>query len=117
MDTNNNNYEDVYNTRRHAIKDFYDDSTILVTGGTGFLGKVLIEKILRTCLNVQCIYILLRTKKGLSSDQRHAELIQNPVGHLLNASIVYETDRVFLFSLINRFLIRFARKNRSSYEN
>lgn len=83
MDTNNNNYEDAYNTKRHAIKDFYDDSTILVTGGTGFLGKVLIEKILRTCLNVQCIYILLRTKKGLSSDQRYAELIQNPVGPIL----------------------------------
>lgn len=84
MDTNNNNYEDAYNTGRHAIKDFYDDSTILVTGGTGFLGKVLIEKILRTCLNVQCVYILLRTKKGLSSDQRYAELIQNPVGPILN---------------------------------
>lgn len=29
------------------IQRFYEDSSILITGGTGFVGKVLTEKILR----------------------------------------------------------------------
>lgn len=73
-----NNNEDL-NTNSHIIKEFYKNSTIFVTGGTGFIGKVLIEKLLRTCTSLTCIYVLVRPKKGLSSEQRYADLIQNPV--------------------------------------
>lgn len=80
-DTNNN--EIFINTpgipNRASIKSFYQNAYILVTGGTGFLGKVLLEKLLRTCDTLQCIYVLLRSKRGLSSEQRYRELIQNPV--------------------------------------
>lgn len=78
IDRGNNN--NAYTTNNvHIIKEFYNNSTILITGGTGFLGKVLIEKILRSCEQVQCVYVLLRPKRGLTSDQRYTELIQNPV--------------------------------------
>lgn len=30
-----------------AIQEFYRDTTIFVTGATGFLGKILLEKLLR----------------------------------------------------------------------
>lgn len=73
------NGKDATPTKSRAIKDFYENATILVTGGTGFLGKVLIEKILRTCIDVRCVYILIRPKKNLNSEQRYAELIKNPV--------------------------------------
>lgn len=69
-----------FDTNRHSIKSFYQNSVILVTGGTGFIGKVLLEKLLRSCENIQCIYVLLRTKRGLSSEERYKQLIQNPVG-------------------------------------
>lgn len=79
---NNNNIiqdENDYDTNRYSIKSFYRNTVVLVTGGTGFLGKVLIEKLLRSCDNIRCVYVLLRPKRGLSSEQRHKELLQNPV--------------------------------------
>jgi alcohol-forming fatty acyl-CoA reductase len=45
------------------IYEFYRESTVLITGGTGFMGKVLVEKLLR-CFEVKKIYLLVRTKKG-----------------------------------------------------
>lgn len=42
---------------------FYDQKSILITGTTGFVAKVLLEKILRV-LDVRCVYILIRAKKG-----------------------------------------------------
>ena len=29
------------------IGDFYRDKTVFITGGTGFIGKIIIEKLLR----------------------------------------------------------------------
>ncbi|XP_017076106.2 fatty acyl-CoA reductase wat [Drosophila eugracilis] len=44
------------------ILNFYRDKTVFVTGGTGFLGKVIIEKLLRST-DVKRIYFLVRPKK------------------------------------------------------
>lgn len=75
----NNNVSDPFDTSRYEIKNFYKNACVLVTGGTGFLGKVLIEKLLRTCEDIQCVYVLVRSKRGLSSEKRYADLIKNPV--------------------------------------
>ena len=47
----------------YSILDNYKDQNIFITGGTGFLGKVLIEKILRDISNCNKIYILIRDNK------------------------------------------------------
>lgn len=52
------------------VAESFVGKTIFITGGSGFLGKVLIEKILRKCPNVERIYLLLRPKKGSSPKQR-----------------------------------------------
>lgn len=49
---------------RTDIQKFYKDQCVFVTGGTGFLGKVLIEKLLRSCGDLDTIYVLVRPKKG-----------------------------------------------------
>ena len=47
------------------ISNFYEGKTILLTGSTGFLGKVILEKILRSFSNVKKIYItIMGASKG-----------------------------------------------------
>lgn len=53
--------------------------TIFITGGSGFLGKVLIEKILRKTPEIRKIYMLLRPKKGKEPRQRIEEIFSSPV--------------------------------------
>lgn len=47
-----------------SVADFYDGQEVLVTGGTGFLGKTILEKLLFSCPKVKKIYLLLREKRG-----------------------------------------------------
>ncbi|XP_062531401.1 fatty acyl-CoA reductase wat isoform X3 [Bombyx mori] len=61
-----------------AVRQFYAGTTALITGGTGFIGKQLIEKLLRSC-DVKRIYILARSKKGLSMEERLQLQFKDPV--------------------------------------
>ncbi|KAI4313527.1 hypothetical protein L6164_026500 [Bauhinia variegata] len=50
--------------------------TILVTGATGFLGKIFVEKILRVQPDVKKLYLLLRASNSCSAAERmHNEII------------------------------------------
>ncbi|KAH8330484.1 hypothetical protein KR067_003931 [Drosophila pandora] len=51
------------------IQGFYRNKTVFITGGTGFLGKVVIEKLLRTT-EVKKIYSLTREKRGRDIKER-----------------------------------------------
>ncbi|KAL2741587.1 fatty acyl-CoA reductase wat-like [Vespula squamosa] len=59
------------------IQKFYDGECIFLTGGTGFMGKLLIEKLLRGCPGIRCIYILIRPKKGKNVLERMLELVKD----------------------------------------
>ena len=61
------------------IQEIFRDASILLTGATGFLGQVVIEKLLRTCNTLGKIYILVRPKKGKSREERFKELFDGPV--------------------------------------
>lgn len=60
------------------ILEFYKDSTVFVTGATGFLGKLCMEKLLRTT-EVGKIYVLMRPKKGKDIQKRFDELFDDAV--------------------------------------
>lgn len=62
-----------------VIAQWYVDQHILVTGATGFMGKILVEKILRSCPKVNTLYVLVRPKKGKQPKQRMEELLNSPV--------------------------------------
>lgn len=46
------------------ICEFYKGKNVLVTGATGYCGKVLVEKLLRTCVGIGNIFIIVRRKKN-----------------------------------------------------
>ena len=62
-----------------ALINFYRNSTIFITGGTGFVGKVLIEKLLRTCPHLSRIYILIRPKWNQTVEERFKNLLNSSV--------------------------------------
>ncbi|PZC70617.1 hypothetical protein B5X24_HaOG215448 [Helicoverpa armigera] len=82
-----------------TIPEFYKGKTIFVTGGSGFIGKVLIEKLLYSCTELDRIYLLLRNKKGVKSEDRLAELYAAPCFQRLKAERpgVFES-KVFVVS-------------------
>ncbi|XP_066944625.1 putative fatty acyl-CoA reductase CG5065 isoform X1 [Macrobrachium rosenbergii] len=51
------------------VTEWYRNKTVFITGGTGFMGKVLVEKLLRSC-PVRRIYLLMRPKRGVDVEQR-----------------------------------------------
>jgi nucleoside-diphosphate-sugar epimerase len=57
------------------IMTYYRNKSIFITGATGFLGKVLVEKLLRSCYDLRKIYVLVRHKKGATPAQRLNELV------------------------------------------
>jgi len=48
------------------IRDFYNDKVLLITGTTGFLGKVILEKFFRSVNNFKRIYLFVRPKSGVA---------------------------------------------------
>uniref|UniRef100_A0A8D8YXS6 Fatty acyl-CoA reductase n=1 Tax=Cacopsylla melanoneura TaxID=428564 RepID=A0A8D8YXS6_9HEMI len=77
---------DEYRSLPDRVAETFTGKTIFMTGATGFLGKVLLEKILRKSPNVKRIYILMRQKKGKNAKQRIEELFTSPLFTLLKTT-------------------------------
>ena len=56
------------------VSQFYNGKNIFLTGGTGFLGKCFMEKVLRSCPGVGNIYMLCRGKRGKTPQERMDKL-------------------------------------------
>ncbi|XP_014231220.1 fatty acyl-CoA reductase wat-like [Trichogramma pretiosum] len=69
------------------LQTFYAGQTVFLTGGTGFLGKVLVEKLLRSCPDVKRIYILVRDKRDVSVKDRMAKYFDDAVFDRLKKEI------------------------------
>lgn len=71
----------------NRVADVLTGRAVFITGGTGFMGKVLLEKILRTCSGVDTIYLLIRNKKGKEPRQRVEEIFASPLFGKLKAQV------------------------------
>ena len=58
------------------LAEAYRDKTILLTGGTGFLGTALVEKILRSLPDLGRLYLVVRPSKDKSAaDRFHKDVL------------------------------------------
>ncbi|XP_020298170.1 putative fatty acyl-CoA reductase CG5065 [Pseudomyrmex gracilis] len=64
---------------RSEVQSFYKDKVIFITGASGFMGKVLMEKLLYSCSDLSKIYILMRDKKGRSWENRFKDMFNTPL--------------------------------------
>lgn len=62
----------------NSIQEFYVGKTIFITGGSGFMGKVLIEKLLYSCTDIDQVIVLMRPKKNKTAQQRVDEFAKIP---------------------------------------
>eukprot|EP00742_Colponemidia_sp_Colp-10_P010413 GILJ01011431.1.p1 GENE.GILJ01011431.1~~GILJ01011431.1.p1 ORF type:complete len:1177 (+),score=214.25 GILJ01011431.1:40-3570(+) len=66
------------------IEEFYKGRRLFLTGCTGFLGKVILEKIMRALPEIDKLYILVRAKAGMSVDERmKKEILSTPLFDIL----------------------------------
>jgi alcohol-forming fatty acyl-CoA reductase len=61
--------------QRSEVKEFFRDKTVLITGTTGFVGKVLLEKMIRCLPDIKRIYLMLRPRPNMTLSQRVQEQI------------------------------------------
>ena len=59
------------------IHSYYCGKNILLTGCTGFLGKVILEKVLRSLPETGKIYLLVRPKKNVEPIERVREILSS----------------------------------------
>lgn len=63
------------------ISDFYKGHSILITGASGFIGKQLLEKLLRSCSQLKKIYILMRDSNRATASERLEHILSSAVKH------------------------------------
>ncbi|KAJ2951980.1 hypothetical protein O0L34_g4243 [Tuta absoluta] len=80
------------------IPGFYSGKSIFITGGAGFMGKVLVERILATCPDVGNIYLLMRKKREQTPEERLQQLKQSKVFDVLRAKNPRQLDKLVLVS-------------------
>ncbi|KAH8371753.1 hypothetical protein KR093_008781 [Drosophila rubida] len=61
------------------VQEFYKDKTVFITGASGFMGKVLLEKLLYSCHSLKEVIIICRPKRGKAPESRLEEMFKLPI--------------------------------------
>uniref|UniRef100_H2YBG4 Fatty acyl-CoA reductase n=1 Tax=Ciona savignyi TaxID=51511 RepID=H2YBG4_CIOSA len=69
-----------------TMAEFYAGKTVAITGGTGFLGQGITEKLLRTCPDISKIILFIRTKRNTDPKERLKQLAMKPAFDILRQS-------------------------------
>ncbi|CAG9765389.1 unnamed protein product [Ceutorhynchus assimilis] len=73
------------------IKEFYENKNVLLTGGTGYLGKLIIEKLLRTT-NVKTIFLIVRSKQDIAFHKRISKMFEEQVNIVFHCGASLNMD-------------------------
>jgi fatty acyl-CoA reductase len=80
-----------------TLQKFYGGLVIFITGGTGFLGKLLLLKLLQSCPDIGGIIMLLREKRGQSCRERLFSVLSSPVSVTQYVSLSIEAPIILSF--------------------
>ncbi|KAG8230556.1 hypothetical protein J437_LFUL010157, partial [Ladona fulva] len=58
------------------IARFFSGQSLLLTGATGFVGRALLFKLLKSCPQLQRVYVVVRRKKKKSAQERVREILE-----------------------------------------
>lgn len=64
-----------------GIQGFFAGKSVFITGVTGLVGKLVLEKLLRSCSDLQKVYVLVRNKKNKDGAQRLKEIFDTLVSN------------------------------------
>lgn len=72
--------EEPITTISTPVRQLFAGRSVFITGASGFIGRVLLEKLLRTYQEINKVYILMRPKKQLQPYERlHKQLLKVPI--------------------------------------
>lgn len=93
------------NDKEMSIPDFYRGRCIFMTGATGFMGKVLVHKLLTDCGDLERLYILVRTKKGVEPQQRLDEYVNHMVSQRSKSELLDPLSRSIIFRKLRQIYV------------
>ncbi|XP_030557717.1 putative fatty acyl-CoA reductase CG5065 isoform X5 [Drosophila novamexicana] len=82
------------------VQEYYKDKTVFITGASGFMGKVLLEKLLYSCHSLKEVIIICRPKRGKTPEARLEDMFKLPIfqrikderPHMLKKVTIYQGD-------------------------
>ncbi|XP_018317066.1 fatty acyl-CoA reductase 2 [Mycetomoellerius zeteki] len=101
------------NGSQSEIPQFFTGCNVLITGGSGFLGQLLIEKLLRCCPDIKKLYIFMRAKKEKTPEQRFEEHFDDPVyDKLKKEQPNFSTKVIMIQADISKLDLGLSKENR-----
>lgn len=99
------------------VQEYYKDKTVFITGASGFMGKVLLEKLLYSCHSLKEVIIICRPKRGKTPEARLEDMFKLPIfqrikderPHMLKKVTIYQGDVTYDCKLLH--LKQFPRKS------
>lgn len=76
------------------IPEYFAGREVFITGATGFMGKVLVERLLWTCRDISRLHLLMRHKKETAPEKRLAQLKQSQVFDVIRAHCPQQLDKL-----------------------
>ena len=74
-----------------SILAAFSGADVFITGGTGFVGSVIIEQLLRLVPDLGTVFVLVRPKAGAAPDARLEALLAKPLFDALRPGATYES--------------------------